>query len=104
MAETALFEQQKKTQPSLQETIARYKSAVRTYWKELLGAAGGWFLLDVTFYSNGLFSTQLLKTFEVEEPGVKATDHQILIGSPSFFSRSCALSSFSRTRTRALTL
>lgn len=40
-----------------------YKAVVHTvrlnYWN-LLGTAGAWFLLDIVFYGNGLFSGQVL--------------------------------------------
>ena len=39
--------------------------AVRRYWKQLLGTAGCWFLFDITFYANGLFSTTII---EVRHP------------------------------------
>ncbi len=30
-------------------------------WKRLVGTAGSWFLLDITFYANGLFSSTIIK-------------------------------------------
>lgn len=32
----------------------------RTYWRTILGCAGGWFLFDITFYGNTLFSPTVL--------------------------------------------
>lgn len=29
------------------------RAALRVYWKPLLGTAGTWLLLDITFYGNG---------------------------------------------------
>jgi hypothetical protein len=61
MTETDRFvraQQADREQVSLRETV-------REYWKRLLGTAGGWFILDVTFYANGLFSTALLILWHV---------------------------------------
>jgi PHS family inorganic phosphate transporter-like MFS transporter len=32
-----------------------------TYWKSLIGCAGGWFLFDITFYGNTLFAPTVLQ-------------------------------------------
>lgn len=37
------------------------RSVKLNYWR-LLGTAGAWFILDVVFYANGLFSGQVLYT------------------------------------------
>jgi len=34
---------------------------MRQYWGKLLGTAGGWFLFDITFYGNSLFTPTVLK-------------------------------------------
>jgi MFS transporter, PHS family, inorganic phosphate transporter len=34
---------------------------VKQNWRRLFGTAGNWFLLDITFYANGLFSTRVLE-------------------------------------------
>ncbi len=37
-------------------------------WKNrisLLGTAGAWFILDIVFYANGLFSGQVTKTMGI---------------------------------------
>lgn len=34
---------------------------IKQYWRTLLGTAGGWFLFDVTFYANGLFSSTIIE-------------------------------------------
>ena len=33
---------------------------IRQNWKRLVGTAGCWFLFDVTFYANGLFSSVII--------------------------------------------
>ena len=40
-----------------------YMRILRLYWRRLLGTAGCWFLLDVVFYPNVLFSATLLNLF-----------------------------------------
>lgn len=40
-----------------------YARILRLYWRRLLGTAGCWFLLDVVFYPNVLFSSTLLNLF-----------------------------------------
>jgi len=32
----------------------------KTYWSQLLGTAGSWFLLDIVFYGNSLFASTLI--------------------------------------------
>lgn len=40
----------------------------RAYWRSILGCAGGWFLFDITFYGNTLFSPSILRdVFHVPE-------------------------------------
>lgn len=33
----------------------------RAHWRSILGCAGGWFLFDITFYGNSLFSPAILQ-------------------------------------------
>ncbi|CAE7361286.1 PHT1-8 [Symbiodinium natans] len=41
----------------------------RRYWRNIVGCAGGWFLFDITFYGNTLFSPTVLRdVFEVDGP------------------------------------
>eukprot|EP00437_Effrenium_voratum_P061117 CAMPEP_0181501264 /NCGR_PEP_ID=MMETSP1110-20121109/55696_1 /TAXON_ID=174948 /ORGANISM="Symbiodinium sp., Strain CCMP421" /LENGTH=452 /DNA_ID=CAMNT_0023629699 /DNA_START=17 /DNA_END=1372 /DNA_ORIENTATION=- len=42
-------------QPSLLEALRN-----RAYWRSIVGCAGGWFLFDITFYGNSLFSPSVL--------------------------------------------
>lgn len=39
--------------------------AIQVFWRPLLGCAGCWFLLDVTFYANSLFATTMLNNFGI---------------------------------------
>lgn len=49
---------------SFKRTNARqtvgFLQLLKKYWRLLLGTAGNWFLLDVVFYANGLFSAILV--------------------------------------------
>jgi len=36
---------------------------IKPHWKSLIGCAGSWFLFDIVFYANGLFSATLLQLF-----------------------------------------
>eukprot|EP00047_Mylnosiga_fluctuans_P007128 m.251292 g.251292 ORF g.251292 m.251292 type:complete len:421 (-) comp17147_c0_seq1:341-1603(-) len=35
------------------------RAACAVYWKEMIGTAGTWLLLDITFYGNGLFTATI---------------------------------------------
>ena len=46
----------------------------------LLGTAGSWFIFDITFYANGLFSGSILEAVGIaghSEPGEGPTQHQL---------------------------
>ena len=45
----------------------RYSFIVRHYWKNLIGTAGAWFLFDIIFYSQNLFSSSVLATVGVKK-------------------------------------
>jgi len=45
-----------------------YGFVLKKYWKTILGTAGSWFLFDVVFYSNGLFSSTILELYQVGKP------------------------------------
>lgn len=64
MEETERFQQQQRER----KTIS-YKQVFKTYWKTLIGTAGTWFLLDVVFYANGLFSTSVLEVMKNGQSG-----------------------------------
>ena len=36
------------------------RAACRVYWKPMLGTAGAWLLLDITFYGNGMARSNIL--------------------------------------------
>merc|ERR1712151_1247228 len=38
------------------------RQALKRYWREVIGCAGGWFLFDITFYGNTLFAPTVLKS------------------------------------------
>ena len=46
----------------LRDGIRFVVEAVSENWWSLLGTAGAWFILDVVFYANGLFSGQITST------------------------------------------
>ena len=56
MHETERFARTQKTEVALNRS-----ALLRRYWRRLVGTAGTWFLLDVTFYANGLFSAEVLE-------------------------------------------
>lgn len=47
--------------------LSRLSSALRVYWRELVGTAVCWFLLDVTFYGNSLFSSTITSAMGLGE-------------------------------------
>jgi len=63
MEETDRFQEKKKETKKKVE----YLQIFRKYWKVLIGTAGSWFLLDIVFYANGLFSTTILQSFTGED-------------------------------------
>ena len=52
MEETKQF-QQRTTRPD-------YWGLFKRHWGSLVGTAGTWFIFDITFYANGLFSATIL--------------------------------------------
>eukprot|EP00123_Amoebidium_parasiticum_P008049 comp18546_c0_seq1/m.19994 comp18546_c0_seq1/g.19994 ORF comp18546_c0_seq1/g.19994 comp18546_c0_seq1/m.19994 type:complete len:492 (-) comp18546_c0_seq1:719-2194(-) len=56
MHETEDFKEAKKERVS---HWANVKAAVKVWWRPMVGTAAAWFLLDVAFYGNGLFSTYI---------------------------------------------
>lgn len=58
VGETKRFEDHAKADISLWK-------AMKVFWRPLIGCAGCWFLLDITFYANSLFATQMLRNFGI---------------------------------------
>lgn len=52
--------------PEVPVAIPSFRESLRQYGPTLLGTAGCWFLLDITFYANGLFSATVLELFDVD--------------------------------------
>ena len=52
-----------KTHRSVREKLSYMYGIVKTYKRELLGTCSTWFLLDVTFYGTGQFSTAISDGF-----------------------------------------
>ena len=48
---------------SQQKELKEILYVVKSNWKMLIGTAGSWFLLDVVFYANGIFSSTILKMY-----------------------------------------
>ncbi|KAL6077107.1 Sugar transporter [Balamuthia mandrillaris] len=63
------------TSSSPKMSKGEYMSLVRRYWRRLLGTAGTWFLLDVTFYANALFSSSILKEYGLGQDEDAAMTH-----------------------------
>jgi PHS family inorganic phosphate transporter-like MFS transporter len=65
-------------------------NALRIYWKAVIGTAVTWFILDITFYGNGLFTstiTSLLHKHKSETLDQKALDavYIALIALPGYY-------------------
>eukprot|EP00048_Salpingoeca_helianthica_P015817 m.228761 g.228761 ORF g.228761 m.228761 type:complete len:482 (+) comp17589_c0_seq1:282-1727(+) len=60
--ETSAFQEAKKMRVS---HLVSLKAAVSVYWRSLLGTSGAWFLLDITFYGNGLFSGTITELMDL---------------------------------------
>jgi PHS family inorganic phosphate transporter-like MFS transporter len=74
MHETERFEMAKQGAPA----INRW-TLLRQNWRRLVGTAGTWFLLDITFYANGLFSAQVLELSGASgKPGESQTVDDLL--------------------------
>jgi PHS family inorganic phosphate transporter-like MFS transporter len=48
-------------------TKVRWSFILRHYWKNLVGTAGTWFLFDIIFYAQNLFSSSVLATVGVHK-------------------------------------
>merc|ERR1711967_166927 len=83
----------------------------RTYWRNILGCAGGWFLFDITFYGNTLFAPTVLeavfgkKDTHGPQPAIgDDLNHNLclqllilgLIGLPGYYLASCFMDSIGR--------
>merc|ERR1719221_2169899 len=81
----------------------------RRYWRKLFGCAGGWFLFDITFYGNTLFSPTVLKTVFHQGSGLTPTigssieSNQCwqlailaLIGLPGYYMATCFMEKLGR--------
>lgn len=49
--------------PPPKSSASEIASVVSSNWKTLVGTAGSWFLLDVVFYANGIFSSTILEMY-----------------------------------------
>lgn len=85
MSESALFVEQEARRreeegthgdESLSSRAESPMKTIRDNWSTLLGTAGGWFLLDIVFYGNGLFSGAVTKAMglsdTVEEEAIQS--------------------------------
>ena len=62
-----------------QEGSVAVYHAMRENYSALLGTAGSWFILDVVFYANGLFSGQVTKAMGIaKDPRGEAIASMIL--------------------------
>jgi hypothetical protein len=55
------------------------RAAMRVYWRGLLAAAGAWFLLDLTFYGNSLFSGVLLQRMGISSSSRDVAQHNVYL-------------------------
>lgn len=72
MHETSRFAAQAPARPDLGRVL-------RLYWRRVLGTAGCWFLLDVVFYPNVLFSSSLLNLFGFSSSLQRTALFQVLL-------------------------
>jgi hypothetical protein len=61
---------------AVKENFSQFFSILKKNQSLLLGTAGSWFILDIVFYANGLFSGQVTKTM-----GITSTPKQEAIAS-----------------------
>jgi PHS family inorganic phosphate transporter-like MFS transporter len=64
------------------------RSALRVYWWPLIGTAGTWLILDITFYGNGLFSgtiTELMHLGSTPRDAALNSLYIALIALPGYF-------------------
>jgi hypothetical protein len=61
---------------AMKENFSQFFSILKKNQSLLLGTAGSWFILDIVFYANGLFSGQVTKTM-----GITSTPKQEAIAS-----------------------
>ncbi|EFA86109.1 major facilitator superfamily protein [Heterostelium album PN500] len=90
MKETKAFEKRKNT--ISKREIARY--IAKYHWKTLLGTAGNWFIFDIVFYANGLFSSTIISVLGFDGPNsdydklfntVLTALYLALLGLPGYF-------------------
>lgn len=59
------------------------------YWKSLLGTAGTWFLFDIVFYAQNLFSASILSVIGVSNPSLRQVTTQnvfiAMMGLPGYY-------------------
>ncbi len=65
-------------EPTHWEHFVETVQIIRRWWRELLGAAGSWFLFDIVFYSNGLFSASILSGTTSAAPDPMTADPQVV--------------------------
>ena len=68
MKETAAFTAQSAHARDTSEKVAELKER----WKDLLATAGSWFIFDVVFYANSLFSSNVVSKF-IAQPASTAS-------------------------------
>ena len=71
MKETAAFTAQSSHARDTSEKLEELKE----HWKNLLATAGSWFIFDVVFYANSLFSSTVVSKF-ITQPASGATDNE----------------------------
>ena len=75
------------------------KIIVTRYWKRLIGTAGGWFIFDVVFYANSLFSSQILSGLgESIESNVAGNIVLALIALPGYWFAVFAIDRYGRRK------
>jgi PHS family inorganic phosphate transporter-like MFS transporter len=64
------------------KTASESFKIIASNWRKLVGTAGNWFIFDVFFYANGLFSASLLSSIGIGG-GATAVDQVIVLAQQS---------------------
>jgi len=71
------------------EKKARFAFILKNYWKNLLGTAGTWFLFDIVYYSQNLFSASILTVVGLSSPSLQQVTTEVafvaLLALPGYY-------------------
>jgi PHS family inorganic phosphate transporter-like MFS transporter len=71
------------------EKKARFFFILKNYWKSLIGTAGTWFLFDIVYYSQNLFSASILTVVGLSSPSLQQVTTEVafvaLLALPGYY-------------------